>query len=63
MEPLSIVGIMILIIVALFLGKILSILGRIVFVALIIALVLVFAFGISLNQVVDWGLQVILLAF
>jgi len=63
MEISTVVGAMILIIVFLFLGKILSFLGRIIFIGLVVFLIATFFFGISLNQLLDWVFDLILLAF
>ena len=62
MDQLSIISIMILIIVALFFGKILSYLTRLFFVALIVFFFLVLVFGISLDQLINWVLDILLVA-
>ena len=56
MEPLSILGVMILVIIALFFGKILF------FVVLVVVFFLVLFFGLSLNEVINWVLDLLLLA-
>ena len=62
MEPLSIIGVMILVIIALFFGKILSYLTRLFFVVLVVVFFLVLFFGLSLNEVINWVLDLFLLA-
>jgi len=62
MEPLSIIGVMILVIIALFFGKILSYLTRLFFVVLVVVFFLVLFFGLSLNEVINWVLDLLLLA-
>ncbi len=63
MDVFSVVGVMIIVIMLAFLGKILSFIGRFVFMALIVVLVLVLVFGVSLDQVLNWAADVVMLAF
>jgi hypothetical protein len=61
MDPFSIIGLIIFGILAFFLTRVVSVLVRIVFIGLIVTLFLVFFFGISLNEVMDWVVSMALL--
>ena len=61
MDPFSIIGIMILVIIVLFAGKIVSFLARIFFVILVVLFFFILFFGISLDQVLDWVTKILLL--
>ncbi|MBU0470421.1 MAG: hypothetical protein KKA62_00990 [Nanoarchaeota archaeon] len=63
MDLFSIIGLIIVVLVVLSLGKIMSHLLRFLFYALLGALVLVFFFDISLNNIIDWLSSLVLWAF
>tara|TARA_Y100000310_G_C20657594_1_gene802816 strand:+ start:1748 stop:1939 length:192 start_codon:yes stop_codon:yes gene_type:complete len=63
MEPFSVLGIMIAIIIALFLGKIVSVALRVTFYFLLFALVMVFVFGVSYDELITVISEVILMVF
>jgi hypothetical protein len=62
-DPFSIIGIIIIAVLVLFLGKIVSFLGKVLFTALLVTLVLVFIFGVSFDQVIDWFTNALLMVF
>ncbi len=61
-EPFSILGILIIAILVFFLSRVLSVVVKIIFYALLAAMVLVFFFGVSLNEVIDWITGIVLWA-
>ncbi len=63
MEPISVMGLLIIGILALFLSRALSVVVHVAFYVLLIALGAILFFGVSLNQVIDWGTNAILWAF
>jgi len=62
-DPFSVVGVGILIILVLSLGRIFSVVLKFVYYALIATLVLVFFFGISLDTVLGFLEKILLLVF
>jgi len=63
MEPFSIIGIIIIAILVLSLGRIFSVLVKVIFYVLLVALVLVAVFGISYTELLNWATNIILWAF
>ncbi len=63
MELFSVIGIVILAILALYLSKVIGIVMRVALAAAIVVLILVFFFGVSMDQVLDWAAGVVLWAF
>lgn len=59
MDPFSVVILMIFIILISFAGKIFSFVMRIVFAVLIITFFFVLIFGVSINDVLNWGINLI----
>ena len=60
MEPFYVIGVMILVIMAMFIGKILHFVGRLAFVLLIVFFIAVLLFGISLDQVISWVVKAVM---
>ena len=54
------IGVMILVISAMFVGKVLHFVGRLLFVFLIIFFIAILMFGISLDQVIDFALKAVM---
>ena len=63
MDLFSLVGLIIVVIVLLSVGKVLSMFLRLTFYALLAVLFLVFVFGISFSEVVMWLQDLVLLSF
>lgn len=63
MDLFSVAGIVVLIFLTIFFGRILTIALRVLFYVLITALVLVFFFGVSLDTLLNFLSKVLLLAF
>ena len=61
MDPFSVIGLIIFGILAFFLTKVVSVVVRILLIGVVVVFFLVFFFGISLNQVIDWVVSVALL--
>ncbi len=62
MEPLTTIGIIIIGILLFSFTKVFSVLVKVVFYALLVALFAVLFFDVTLQQVMDWGLGVVLWA-
>ena len=62
-DPFSVVGILILVIILAFARKILHFLFKVFVIIAIIFLVMILLFGVSLDQVISWVYDLLLLAF
>ncbi|MBS3116927.1 hypothetical protein J4421_05015 [Candidatus Woesearchaeota archaeon] len=62
-EPLSIIGLLILAIVILFFNKIMSVVVKILFYWLLVIFVLILFFGVSLNTAWEWSWAIMLWTF
>jgi hypothetical protein len=62
-DPFSVVGIVIILIVLLFAGKILTVLLKVLFWALLAAFAFVLIFDISWSDVLKWSMDIVLLTF
>ena len=60
MELFSVFGIIVLILLVVFFGRILTIALRMLFYVLIAVFVMIFVFGISYAQIIDWASGVVL---
>ncbi|MBU0457706.1 MAG: hypothetical protein ABH824_07050 [Nanoarchaeota archaeon] len=63
MDPFSIISIVIVAIVVLYLGRILSFIFKFLLYAALVVLIFVFVFGVSLNSIFDWIMNVIMWVF
>ena len=54
MELFSIVGILILVLLVVFFGRILTVALKVIFYVLIVVFVMIFVFGIPYTQIFDW---------
>ncbi len=61
MEPFSVVGVLIIAILVFFLSRFLSVVVRILFYGALVVFVLVLFFGVSLDQVIEWAMNVVML--
>ena len=62
MELFSLTGIIIMVIVVVFLGKILSYMSKFIYYAIIALIVLIFIFGISLDEILNFVTNLLLWA-
>jgi len=63
MDPFSVLGIMIAIILAVFLGKIASVALKVTFYVLLFGLIMVFVFGVSYNELVFFFNDIVMMVF
>lgn len=63
MELLSLIGIFIVVVIALFLGRILSVALKVLFYVLLVALALMLIFGFSFQQLLDWATGILFWVF
>ena len=59
-DPVVVLEVMAAIIIAVYLGKILTVAFKVVFYALLFTLVMVFVFGVSYPEMIEWVTKVIL---
>ena len=61
-DPFTIVGFVIVVILFLFAGRIFSVMLKVFLFLLVAMFVLIVVFGISLDEVIDWGMGIVLWA-
>ncbi|MBU0460143.1 MAG: hypothetical protein KJ597_03550 [Nanoarchaeota archaeon] len=60
MDLFSLLGIVILVLIVVFFGRILSVALKVLFYVLLVSLVLIFIFGVSYTELLNWATNVVL---